>query len=77
MMFFSITIKISEVDDMRKLNNMGWGLSNLIGFLVVFFLFAVVICFLVYQMSHEESSDIHLVKEEYITFHKSLDFKIG
>ena len=51
---------------MVKLNNKGWGISNLITFLIIFILFLLVIAYLVYKVDHEKDSDIQLVEEDYI-----------
>lgn len=51
---------------MAKLNNKGWGISNMIGFLVVFIIFLFIIGYLVYHVDHEKDSDIHLMENEYI-----------
>ncbi|HIR49108.1 MAG TPA: hypothetical protein IAB35_03930 [Candidatus Faecimonas gallistercoris] len=53
---------------MTKLNNGGWGVGNMITFLIIFILFLIIIAFLVYDMDHEKESQIHLVEEEFIIF---------
>lgn len=55
-----------EGDDMTKLNNGGWGVSNMITFLIIFIVFILIIAFLVYDIDHEKGSDIQLVQEEVI-----------
>ncbi len=51
---------------MAKLNNSGWGVSNMIAFLIIFIIFILIVAFLVYDVDHEKDSDIHLVQEEVI-----------
>ena len=49
---------------MAKLNNSGWGVSNMIAFLIIFIIFILIVAFLVYDVDHEKDSDIQLVQEE-------------
>lgn len=51
---------------MAKLNNGGWGVANLIGFLIIFIIFLFIIAFLVYDVDHEKGSNIQLVQEEVV-----------
>ena len=46
---------------MAKLNNSGWGVSNMIAFLIIFIIFILIVAFLVYDVDHEKDSDIQLV----------------
>lgn len=57
---------------MAKLNNKGWGISNLITFLVIFLLFLLVIAYLVYKVDHEKDSDIQLVEENFVLINSDL-----
>ena len=59
---------------MAKLNNKGWGISNLITFLVIFLLFLLLIVYLVYRVDHEKDSNIQLVEEDYILIDNELQF---
>lgn len=51
---------------MAKLNNKGWGISNMIAFLIIFIVFILIIAFLVYDVDHEKDSNIQLVQGEVI-----------
>ena len=51
---------------MAKLNNSGWGVSNMITFLIIFIVFILIIAFLIYDVDHEKDSDIYLIQEEVI-----------
>ena len=53
---------------MAKLNNGGWGIGNMIGFLLVFLVFFLIIIYLVYTIDHEENMNIQLVDEGYVVF---------
>ena len=53
---------------MAKLNNSGWGVSNLITFLVIFILFLLVVAYLIYSVDHEKGSNIQLLNEEFVIF---------
>lgn len=53
---------------MAKLNKSGFGVGDMIGFLVVFILAILIIAFLVYDVDHEKDSDIQLIQEEFIIF---------
>lgn len=55
---------------MAKLNNGGWGIGNMIAFLVVFLIFLLIIVYSVYTVDHDDDSNIQLVDEGYITFLK-------
>ena len=56
---------------MAKMNNNGWGVGTLIGFIIVFVLFIIVISVLIYNIDHEKGSEIHLVEENLIIFNHS------
>ena len=49
---------------MARLNNGGWGVSNMITFLIIFIVFILIIAFLVSDIDHEKGSDIQVVQEE-------------
>lgn len=51
---------------MARLNNGGWGVSNMITFLVIFIVFILIIAFLVYNVDHQKDSNIQLVQEEIV-----------
>ena len=51
---------------MASLNNKGWGISNMITFLVIFIIFIFIIAFLVYNLGHEDDSNIQLMEEDMI-----------
>ena len=51
---------------MASLNNKGWGISNMITFLVIFIIFIFIIAFLVYNLDHEDDSNIQLMEEDMI-----------
>lgn len=51
---------------MAKLSRGGWGVSNMIAFLVIFIFFILLIAFLVYSVDNEKDSDIHLIETEFI-----------
>lgn len=51
---------------MAKLNNKGWGISNMITFLVIFIIFIFIISFLIYNLDHDEGSDFQLIEENMI-----------
>ena len=51
---------------MASLNNKGWGISNMITFLVIFIIFIFIIAFLVYNLDHEDDSNIQLMEENMI-----------
>ena len=51
---------------MAKMNNSGLGISTMIGFIVVFILFIIVISILVYNLDHEKDSDIHLIDDGFV-----------
>ena len=53
---------------MAKLNNGGWGVANLLTFLIVFVIFILIVSFLVYDVDHEKDSNIQLMEEEFIIF---------
>ena len=52
---------------MAKLNKSGFGVGDMIGFLVVFILAILIIAFLVYDVDHEKDSDIQLIQEAFVT----------
>ena len=54
---------------MAKLNNGGWGVANLLTFLIVFVIFILIVSFLIYDVDHEKDSNIQLMEEEFIIFH--------
>ena len=51
---------------MASLNNKGWGISNMITFLVIFIIFIFIIAFLVYNLDHEDDPNIQLMEEDMI-----------
>ena len=53
---------------MAKLNNSGWGVGNMITFLIIFILFLLIIAYLIYHLDHDKNSNIHLINEEVIIF---------
>lgn len=53
---------------MAKLNKSGFGVGDMIGFLVVFIFVILIIAFLVYDVDHEKDLDIQLIQEEFIIF---------
>lgn len=52
---------------MAKLNNSGWGVGNMITFLIIFILFLLIIAYLVYTFDQEDP-EIHIINEEMIIF---------
>lgn len=53
---------------MARLNNGGWGISNMLTFLVIFVIFLLIVAVLIYNIDHEKDSDIQLVQEEVVLF---------
>lgn len=53
---------------MAKLSKGGFGVGDMIGFLVVFIFVILIIAFLVYDVDHEKDSDIQLIQEEFVIF---------
>lgn len=51
---------------MSKLNNKGWGISNLLTFLVIFILFLLVIAYLIYNMDNENGSNIQFLDHGFV-----------
>ena len=51
---------------MAKLNNNGWGIGTMIAFIIIFILFLLLVAFLIYDVDHEEDSDIQLMEKEII-----------
>ena len=49
LLFSSFLVIFMVGDDMKKLNHRGWGLSAMVGFMIGFVVFLLIIVFLTYQ----------------------------